>query len=178
VGSTMALLRGEAEPPAGRDRGRLRPQRRGGDARPAATGATPVVLRAADVTALGQTAGNRAVAGHLGLAVQRSPESEIATALDAKIPIVRPDGDVKKAWGVLNGLDMTGMLQTLDKVDAMGRLGVMTARMKDASGFNVPRLNVAVTAQRLRKSGRTDDPGELNALAAQIALAGIGGQVA
>jgi hypothetical protein len=173
----MARLRGEAEPPAGRDRAR-RPLRRAEDARPATTRATPLVLRAADVTALGQAAGNRAVAGHLGLVVQRSPESEIATALDAKIPVIRPDGDVKKAWGVLNGLDMTGILQTLDKVDAMGRLGVMTSRMKDASSFNVPRLNVAVTAQRLRKSGRTDDPGELNALAAQIALAGIGGQVA
>jgi hypothetical protein len=173
----MARLRGEAEPPAGRDRSRRSLQRRADGARPAAGGATPVVLRAADVTALGQAAGNRAVAGYLGAVVQRSPESEIATALDAKIPFIRPNGDVKKAWGVLNGLDMTGILQTLDKVDAVGRLGVMTSNMKEASSFNVPRLNVAVTAQRLKKTGRTDDVGELNALATQIALAGIGNQV-
>jgi hypothetical protein len=72
---------------------------------------------------------------------------------------------------------MTGILQTLDKVDAMGRLGVMTSNLKAASSFNVPRLTVGVMAQRLRKSGRTDDPAELAKLAAQIETAGIGGQV-
>jgi hypothetical protein len=172
----MARLRGEAEPPAGRDRTRRSERRRADATRPAAGGATPVVLRAADVTALGQAAGNRAVAEHLAV-VQRTPEGDIAAALDDKTRFIRPDGDVKKAWGVLNGLDMTGILQTLDKVDAMGRLGVMTANMKAASSFNVPRLTVGVMAQRLKKSGRTDDPAELAKLAAQIETAGIGGQV-
>ena len=174
----MARLRGEAEPPAGRDRTRRWAERRRGDAaRPATGGATPVVLRAADVTALGQAAGNRAVAEHLAGVVQRTPEAEIATALDDKNRLLRPDGDVEKAWGVLNHQSMTVMLETLDKVDAMGRLGVMTANLKAAKKFNVPRLSVGVAAQRLKKSGRTDDVAELSKLASQIALAGIDGQV-
>ena len=134
-------------------------------------------MRMVDVAALARAAGNRAVAGHLAPIVQRTPEGEIAAALDDTNRVLRPNGDVKKAWGVLNSLSMTDMLATLDKVDALGRLAVLTAHMDAASRYNVPRLTVGVMAQRLRKTGRTDDSTELGKLATQITNAGIGPQV-
>jgi hypothetical protein len=144
--------------------------------RPGPIGEVPMrVLRHVDVATLGRAAGNQAVARHLS--VQRTPDGDVVKALDDK-HVWQPNGDLKVAWGVLNGLSMTDMLATIDKIDALGRFGVMTANMDKASKYNVPRLNVAVVARRLKTSGKTDDPVELSKLAAAIATSGIGNQVA
>lgn len=142
---------------------------------------TPTVWRTADVTALSAAAGNRAVAGRLSeasVAVQRSPESDVITALDNTIPYYRPNGELEKAWGVLNSLSMTDMLTTMRALDAKGRLAVLVTNTGAARKLNGARLLVAVAALRLSQSGKVGDPAELAKLAGQIEASGIGGQVA
>jgi hypothetical protein len=132
------------------------------------------------VTALSGSAGNRAVADALtGRPVlQRTPETDVIAALDNTIPYLRPNGELDKAWGVLNGLSMTDMLATMGALDAKGRLAVLVANPKEARKFGVARLLVGVATLRLSRSGKVGDPAELAKLAAQIEASGIGGQVA
>jgi hypothetical protein len=104
--------------------------------------------------------------------IQRSPETDVVAALDDKIRFLRPNGDVKKAWGVLNALNMADMLETMSRLEGIGWLAVMTGDLKAASSFNVPRLTVGFTAVRLKVSGKVDDPAELGKLAGQISAVG------
>lgn len=128
-----------------------------------------------ELLALGRSAGNRAVAGMLSPVIQRSPDTDVIAALDDKMRYLRPNGDVKKAWGVLNALSMTDMLNTMSRLEVIGRLAVMTGDLKAASSFNVPRLTVGFTAVRLKLSGKVDDPAELGKLAGLVGS--IGSQV-
>lgn len=131
------------------------------------------------VLALQRDAGNQAVAAALAhnpagplLTIQRDPFADVVTAMNDKNRILRRDGDLKKAWGVLNSLNMTDMLETMERLRTGGQLAILTAHIGEASGFNGARLQVGVDVVMIKAAGKTDDPIELSKIAAKISAVG------